>query len=128
MFLILFCIFHMTIRSNLLLNRTIIPIQGWITNSDQYCFFDGPGNILVLPTHYAEIVQRHLMTTDVVIVKDGGLCPRVLSEPFFKSPAQVSSISVQFCKELTLQIQPLGWLLELEGMGVQPSHTLDLWR
>ena len=27
------------------------------------------------------------------------------------------SISAQFCKELTLQIQPLGWLLELEGMG-----------
>ena len=42
--------------------------------------------------------------------------------------AQVSSISAQFCKELTLQIQPLGWLLDLEGMGVQPSHTLDLWK
>ena len=42
--------------------------------------------------------------------------------------AHVSSISAQFCKELTLQIQPLGQLLELEGMGVQPSHTSDLWR
>ena len=42
--------------------------------------------------------------------------------------AQVSSISAQFCKELTLQIQPLGQLLDLEGMGVQPSHTSDLWR
>ena len=31
--------------------------------------------------------------------------------------AQVSSISAQFCKELTLQIQPL-----------QPSHTSGLWR
>ena len=31
--------------------------------------------------------------------------------------AQVSSISAQFCKELTLQIQPLDWLLELEGTG-----------
>ena len=31
--------------------------------------------------------------------------------------AQVSSISAQFCKELTLQIQPLGQLWELEGMG-----------
>ena len=30
---------------------------------------------------------------------------------------QVSSISAQFCKELTLKIQPLGWLLELEGTG-----------
>ena len=42
--------------------------------------------------------------------------------------AQMSSISAQFCKELTLQIQPLGPLLELEGTGVQPSHTSDLWR
>ena len=30
---------------------------------------------------------------------------------------QVLSISAQFCKEVTLQIQPLGWLLELEGTG-----------
>ena len=31
--------------------------------------------------------------------------------------AQISSISAQFCKELTQQIQPLCQLLELEGMG-----------
>ena len=31
--------------------------------------------------------------------------------------SQVLSISAQFCKDLTLQIQPLGWLLELEGTG-----------
>ena len=31
--------------------------------------------------------------------------------------AQVSSISPQFCEELTLQIQPPGQLLMLEGMG-----------
>ena len=38
--------------------------------------------------------------------------------------AQVSSINSQFCEDLTLQIQPLGRLLELEGTGVLPSHTL----
>ena len=37
--------------------------------------------------------------------------------------AQVSSMSTQFCEDLTLQIQPLGQLLKLEGTGVQPSHT-----
>ena len=42
--------------------------------------------------------------------------------------AQVLSISAQLCEDLTLQIQPLGQLLELEGMGVQPSHALDMWR
>ena len=31
--------------------------------------------------------------------------------------AQVSSISAEFCEDLTLQIQPLGQLLELEGTG-----------
>ena len=31
--------------------------------------------------------------------------------------AQVLSISTQFCEGLTLPIQPLGWLLELEGTG-----------
>ena len=33
------------------------------------------------------------------------------------SGAQVSSINSQFCEDLALQIQPLGWLLELEGTG-----------
>ena len=33
------------------------------------------------------------------------------------SGAQVSNISAQLCKELGLKIQPLGWLLELEGTG-----------
>ena len=42
--------------------------------------------------------------------------------------AQVSSVSSQFCKDLALQIQPLGQLLELEGTGAQPSYTLGLWR
>ena len=33
------------------------------------------------------------------------------------SDAQVSSVSAQFCKDLTLQTQPLDQLLELEGTG-----------
>ena len=36
---------------------------------------------------------------------------------FMDSGAQVSNISAQLCKELGLEIQPLGWLLELEGTG-----------
>ena len=31
--------------------------------------------------------------------------------------AQVSSIRYHFCKDLALQIQPLGWLLDIEGTG-----------
>ena len=33
------------------------------------------------------------------------------------SGAQVSSVSSQFCEKLALEIQPLGQLLELEGIG-----------
>ena len=33
------------------------------------------------------------------------------------SDTQVSSESTKFCKDLVLQIQPLGELLELEGTG-----------
>ena len=33
------------------------------------------------------------------------------------SSAQVSSVSSQFCEKLTLEIQALGQLLELEGTG-----------
>ena len=39
------------------------------------------------------------------------------------SGTQVLNISAQFCKELTLQIQLLGQLLELEGMG-ECSHPI----
>ena len=45
---------------------------------------------------------------------------------FIDLGAQVLSISVQFCEELASQIQPLGQLLELEGGGVQSSHTSDM--
>ena len=31
--------------------------------------------------------------------------------------AHITSISSQFCRDLALQIQPLGQLLELEGTG-----------
>ena len=44
------------------------------------------------------------------------------------SGAQDSNISSQFCEDLTLQIQPLGRLLELEGTGVPLSCTSGMWR
>ena len=41
---------------------------------------------------------------------------------------QVSTISARLCEELDLEIQPLGWLLELEGTGGAAIPTLGLWR
>ena len=62
------------------LELAYISIQGWVIDSDQYCFFDGSGSTMVLPAHYTEVVQRHLMTSDVVIVYDGRWCSHVLPE------------------------------------------------
>ena len=44
------------------------------------------------------------------------------------SGSHVSSVSAQFCKDLTLQIQPLGQLLELEGTGGAAIPYSDLCR
>ena len=46
-------------------------IQGWVIDSDQHGFSDGSGHALVIPVHYAEIVQRHFMTFGVIMVKYG---------------------------------------------------------
>ena len=64
-----------------------ISIEGWVIDSDKNCFFDVSGNVVVLPAHYAKIVQGHLMTCDVMIVYDGGWCSHVFPESFSKSPA-----------------------------------------
>ena len=53
-----------------------IFIQGWVIDSDQHGSSDGSGHALVFPTHYAEIVYRHFMTSDVIMVTcmgDGAL-------------------------------------------------------
>ena len=44
------------------------------------------------------------------------------------SGTQMSSVGTKFCEDLALQIKLWDQLLELEGMGLQPSHTLGLWR
>ena len=48
-----------------------ISIQGWVIDSDQHGFSDGSGHALVFPAHYAEIVQRHFMTSGVIMVMYG---------------------------------------------------------
>ena len=62
-------------------------------------------------------------SNEAPVVKDGQEITALID-----SGAHVSSISAQFCKDLTLHIQPLGWLLELEDMGSAAILTSDLWR
>ena len=52
-----------------------ISIQGWVIDSKQHGFPDGPSHALVHPAHYAEIVQRNFMASDVEVscTGDGAL-------------------------------------------------------
>ena len=61
------------------------------------------------PDHIAHLVGH---SNEAPVVIDG---QKITA--FIDLGAQVLSISAQFCKELTLHIQLLGWLLELEVMG-----------
>ena len=45
-----------------------ISIRGWVIDSNQHGFPDGPSHALVLHAHYAEIVQRYFMASDVEVV------------------------------------------------------------
>ena len=58
------------------------------------------------------IVQLVGCSNEVPVVIDGQEVTALID-----SGPQVLSISIQFCKDLTLPIQPLGQLLELEGTG-----------
>ena len=58
------------------------------------CFFDVSGNAVVLPAHYAEIVQGHITTCDVLMVFDGGWCSHVFPESFSKSSAWISNVLI----------------------------------
>ena len=80
----------------------------------------------VAPTPFLNpdpIAQLVGCSNEVPVVIDGQEVTALID-----SGTQVLSISTQFCKDLALPIQPLGQLLELEGQGEQPSHTLNLWR
>ena len=40
-----------------------ISVKGWVIDSNEYCFFDGSGNTLVLPAHSAKSFKRKVMTS-----------------------------------------------------------------
>ena len=48
-----------------------ISVQGWVTDSDENDFFDGSCNILVFSAHIAKIVNRYVMASGAVMIKDG---------------------------------------------------------
>ena len=55
-----------------------ISIQGWVIDSDQHGFSDGSNHALVFPDQYVEIVQRHFMSSGVIMVTYGLWCSHAL--------------------------------------------------
>ena len=48
-----------------------VPVEGWVIHSDENCFFDVPGNTIVLPSHNTKIVQGYFMACGVLVIHDG---------------------------------------------------------
>ena len=63
--------------------------------------------LFLIPDPIADLLEH---SNEALVIVD-----RLRMTTLIDSGAQVSSISSQFCKDLALQIQPLGQLLELEG-------------
>ena len=47
-------------------------LQGWIIDPNEHWFFDQPGEVLLFPAHYTEVVQGGSVTSGVTMVMDMG--------------------------------------------------------
>ena len=68
------------------LELAYFPIKGWIIEHNVHGLLDGPGDIMHLSTYYGEIVHPDTVSRGVTMVIDGGRGPKMLLEPFPKSP------------------------------------------
>ena len=59
-------------------------IEGWIIDPYVYCFFYGSHEVLVLPSHYAEIFYSSSMTCGAVMVIYWGRGLQIFFEPLPK--------------------------------------------
>ena len=47
-------------------------VQGWIIDPYEHWFFVQPGEILLFPAHYTEVIQGNIMTHGVTVIIDRG--------------------------------------------------------
>ena len=86
-----------------------ILVQGWIIDPNEHWFFYQPGEVLLFPAHYTEVVDVGSVISDVTVVIDGegafrcsfNLSPNVLAVSPIYSPSH-SNLS-----HLNLYIMPL---------------------
>ena len=48
-----------------------ISIKGWVIHSEEDGFFGGSCQIMIFSTHNAEVVDRYIITSGVMMVMDG---------------------------------------------------------
>ena len=77
-----------------------VLIQGWTIDSYEHWFFYQPGEVLLLPTHYAEISKWGSMTWGVAVVMYGGGGLQMLFIP-------LSKCSWCFSNILLITFQPI---------------------
>ena len=61
-----------------------VSIKGWIIDPDIKGFFDGSCEVLVLSLHYVKIFSTNLVTSGVIVVKDGAWGLLMFLEPLSK--------------------------------------------
>ena len=61
-----------------------VLVEGWTIQPYVYCFFDSSDQVLVLPSHYTEVINGGTMTSDVKMVICWGWGIQVLPEPLSK--------------------------------------------
>ena len=47
-------------------------VEGWIIDPNKHWFFNQSGEVLLLPSHYAKIVDVNIVTSGVTVVIDRG--------------------------------------------------------
>ena len=62
-------------------------VQGWIVDPYVYSFLYQPHEVLILPPHYAKVVQYSAMTCDVTVVIDWGGALEMFTKPLSKCPS-----------------------------------------
>ena len=64
-----------------------ISTQGWVVDPYEHWFFDQPGDVLLLPTHFAKIFKCGSMTCGVIVVINWGGGFQMFFEPLSNVPA-----------------------------------------
>ena len=63
-----------------------VSVEGWITDPYVYSFLNQPHKVVILSTHYTEVVQCSGMTCDATVVINWGRGLEMFSIPLSKSP------------------------------------------